>query len=114
METKYNNIKQQAYSFGSKFLNSNYSKEIIGVKLQKQGFSGNISKEVAKNIVIQRNKQAKKDSFNYKKFGSTVVSIWALLSVSVFIATGDVLESLGFCIIGIGSTFLIHVMTTDK
>lgn len=114
MANTYQNLKQQAYNFGSKFLSTNYSEEIIRVKLEKQGFSEVISKEVATNIVIQRNESGKKESFNYKKFGIIVTSICAVLTSIIFISTGEVFQSLGFFVTSIGSIFLIHSMTTHR
>ncbi len=114
MENNYENLKQKAYKLALKFKKTHLKEEIIYAKLEKQGFPEDIIKEVAMNLVIEINKQNKKDIFDYKKWTLIVTSIWVLLSIITFFFTGNISNTLGVFFYGIGATFLIHAMTTNR
>lgn len=46
--------KRDAYLAGLKLKNTSLDEETIGIRLEKQGIPPELAKEVAKNIVVQR------------------------------------------------------------
>lgn len=114
MENSYKNLKEKAYKVALKFKGSKFEEEIIYAKLEKQGFPENIAKEVALNISISERDQNKKGGLNYKKLGFVVLTTWFLISIVIYSITGNILDASWALFSGIGSTFLIHAMTTNK
>ena len=77
-------IRRKAYHEGLKFKNSGLEEVVIYAKLEKQGIPIDLAKEVAMNVVIERNKYNKEDIEdykNYKKLGIVFIVIGILASI---------------------------------
>lgn len=114
MENNNEYPRQKAYHEGLKFKNSELEEDVIYAKLEKQGIPVDLAKEVAMNVVIERNKYKKEDLADYKKFGIVMIVVWILVSITAYIFTGRIFAAVGLLVTGILSTFLIHSMTTNK
>ena len=104
-------IKLKAYHEGLKFKNSGLEEVVIYAKLEKQGFPKDLAKEVAMNVIIERNKNNKEDIEdykNYKKLGIVIIVIGILASIIAYIFTERIFVAVGVLIVGISTTILAH------
>jgi len=113
LENNNESLKNKAYKEALKFEKSQFEEEVIYAKLEKQGIPIDIAKEVAMNTVIERNNK-KHDLSDYKKMGFVMITVWILISIIAFLITGRILDSIGLLVIGIPSSILVYLMTTDK
>ena len=114
MENNTEYLRHKAYQEGLKFKNSGLEEEVIYAKLEKQGIPLALAKEVAKNIVIERNKYNKEDLLdykNYKKLGLVIIAIGILASIIAYIFTGRIIVAVEVLIVGIITTIIAHLMT---
>ncbi len=102
-------LKDKAYKEALKF--KALEEDVIYAKLEKQGFPINLAKEVASNVAIEGKKD---DSSDKKNIVWIMFSLWLLLSIATYIITGRFMNSIGLLVIGIPTTILVHLMTTDK
>ena len=113
MENNNDYLKNKAYKEALKFEKSEFEEEVIYAKLEKQGIPIDIAKEVAMNVIIERNNK-KENSSDYKKMGFVIISVWIVISIIAFFITGKVFDAVGLLIVGVPSTILVYLMTTDK
>ena len=114
MKNSYKNLKEKAYKVALKFKGSKLEEEIIYAKLEKQGFPENIAKEVAMNITISERDRYQNKTYNYKKNGFIMLTVWFLISIVVFLITGNVFDAFWTLFSGIGSTSLVFAMTANE
>ena len=111
MENNNEYLKNKAYHEGLKFKNSGLEEEVIYAKLEKQGIPIDLAKEVARNVVIERNKYSKediKDYKNYKKLGIVFIVIGILASIIAYIFTGIISVAVGVLVVGISTAIIAH------
>jgi uncharacterized membrane protein len=113
MENNNDYLKNKAYKEALKLEKSEFEEEVIYAKLEKQGIPIDIAKEVAMNVIIERNNK-KENSSDYKKMGFVMLVVWILVSIIAFLITGKVLDSLGLLVIGVPTTIIVYLMTTDR
>jgi hypothetical protein len=113
MENNNDYLKNKAYKEALKFEKSEFTEDVIYAKLEKQGIPIDLAKEVAMNIVLERNNK-KEDLSDYKKMGYVMIVVWILVSIIAFFITGKVFDAVGLFVGGILSTILVYLMTTDK
>ena len=104
-------IKLKAYHEGLKFKNSGLEEVVIYAKLEKQGIPIDLAKEVARNVVIERNKYNEEDIEdykNYKKLGIVFIVIGILASIIVYIFTGRIIVAVEVLVVGIITAILAH------
>ena len=106
-------LKNKAYKEALKFEKSEFTEEVIYAKLEKQGIPKNLAKEVAMNIIIERNNK-KEDFSDYKKMGYVMIAVWILISMIAFFITGKVFDAVSFFVGGILTTILVYLMTTNN
>jgi uncharacterized membrane protein len=110
-----NNLRNKAYQEALKFKKSGLEEEVIYAKLEKQGIPIDLAKEVAMNVVIERNKYNKKESLsNYKTIGIVMIIIWILVSIIAYIIIGRIFVIVGFLFVSIPATILGYLMATKK
>ena len=114
MENNIDYLKNKAYKIAQKFIKSEFDEQIICAKLEKQGIPIDLAKEVALNIVIERNNYKKEEFSDYKKIGFIIIAIWVLVSITAYIITGRVFDAIGILVVGIPSTIVVHLMTTNE
>ena len=104
-------MKRKAYHEGLKFKNSGLEEVVIYAKLEKQGIPKDLAKEVAMNVVIERNKYENEDIEdykNYKKIGIVFIVIGLLASIITYIFTGIILVAGGVLVVGILTAIIAH------
>ncbi len=104
-------IKRKAYHEGLKFKNSGLEEVVIYAKLEKQGIPIDLAKEVAMNVVMERNKYNKEDIEdykNYKKLGIVFIVIGILASIIAYIFTGIISVAVGVLVVGILTAIIAH------
>ena len=114
MENNTEYLRQKAYQEGLKFKNSGLEEEVIYAKLEKQGVPITLAKEVAKNVVIERNKLNKEDISdykNYKKLGIVIIAIGILASIIAYIFTERIIVAVEVLVVGIITTTIAHLLT---
>ncbi|MFD2567327.1 hypothetical protein [Pseudotenacibaculum haliotis] len=114
MKNIYEQLKRKAYHEGLKFQNSTLGEEIIYAKLEKKGIPIGLAKEVAKNIVLERNKDKDEHATYLKKTGLIILCLWLLLSVVAYIYTGSFTFAFQLLGVIIPMAVLTHLMTTSK
>ena len=105
-------MKRIAYHEGLKFKKSGLEKEVIYAKLEKQGIPKDLAKEVAMNVIIERDKDNKEDIEdykNYKKLGILIISIGILASIITYIFTERIFVAVGVLIVGVATTILAYM-----
>ncbi|MFY0629645.1 MAG: hypothetical protein JXR05_04635 [Flavobacteriaceae bacterium] len=112
MKKNNHSLKSKAYKIALKF--KKFEEEVIYAKLEKQGIPEDLAKEVAMNVVLERNKQNKKDLSYYKEIELIMIVISVLASIVIYIITGRFSFAVQLLSIAIPSTILVHLMTTDK
>lgn len=108
------NLKHKAYLEGLKFKNSRLEEDVIYAKLEKQGIPIALAKEVAMNVVLERNKYNKEDFSDYKKLGIVMIVIWVLASIIAYNFTGRIFVALELLAVVIPAAIIGHLMTTRK
>ena len=114
MENNNEYSKHKAYHEGLKFKNSGLEEEVIYAKLEKQGIPIDLAKEVAMNVVIERNKYNKEDLSdykNYKKLGIVIIVIGILASIIAYIFTERIIVAVEVLVVGISTAIIAHLMT---
>jgi len=104
-------VKRKAYVEGLKLQNTGLEEVVIYAKLEKQGIPKDLAKEVARNVVIERNKYNKEDIEdykNYKKLGIVFIVIGILASIIAYIFTGIVSVAVGVLVVGISTAIIAH------
>ena len=104
-------IRRKAYHEGLKLKNSGLEEVVIYAKLEKQGIPIDLAKEVAMNVVIERNKYNKEDIEdykNYKKLGIVFIVIGILASIIAYIFTGIISVAVGVLVVGISTAIIAH------
>ena len=114
MEKNNESLRHKAYQLGLKFKNSKLEEEVIYAKLEKQGIPVQLAKEVAENIVLERNKYKNENFSDFKKFGILMILIWALLSIIAYIFTKRIFVAFELLVIIVPTAILVHLMTTNK
>ena len=114
MENNNDHLRNKAYKEGLKFKKSGLEEEVVYAKLEKQGIPIDLAKEVAMNVVIERNKYNKEDLSDYKKIGIVMIVIRILVSIIAYIITGRIFVVVELLVVGIPATILVHLMTTNK
>lgn len=108
-------LKQAAYKLGLKFINTRLEEEVIFIKLEKQGISKDIAKEVASNIVLQRNKNNKLNFSDYKNLAFVLFIVWAIAYIIAYTYTGDAFIGITFLVFTVLPSAIIgYLMTTTK
>lgn len=94
----------RAYLAGLKLKNSGLSEEIIYARLEKQGFSEELSRQVARDVFIEMEKEEMKEKVNY---GLVILALGILGSVASFFIFDDRIYIFpGLIAIGIGAALL--------
>ena len=104
-------MKRRAYQEGLKYKNSGLEEVVIYAKLEKQGIPIDLAKEVAMNVVIERNKYNKEDIEdykNYKKLGIVFIVIGLLASIIAYILTGIISVAVGVLVVGFSTAIIAH------
>ena len=104
-------IKRKAYVEGLKLKNTGLEEEVIYAKLEKQGIPKDLAKEVARNVVIERNiynKEDIEDYKNYKKLGIVFLVIGILASIITYILTGRIFVAAIVLVVGISTAIIAH------
>ena len=114
MENTIEYPRNKAYKAGLKYKNSGLEEEVIYAKLEKQGIPVDLAKEVAMNVVIERNKDIKEDRSDYKKIGIVLMLVWILVSIIAYIFTGSIFTVVELLFVGIPATILVYLMTTNR
>ena len=112
MENNNEYPRQKAYHEGLKFKNSELEEDVIYAKLEKQGIPVDLAKEVAMNVVIERNKYNKEDIEdykNYKKIGILLIVIGILISIITYIFTGIIIFAYEVLVVGILTAIIAHI-----
>lgn len=112
MDNNYVNTKERAYKIALNFNKSDLKEHIIYAKLEKQGFPIDVAKEVALNIAIDR--EGKKDIFNYKKFALNTLGICFIISLVVFLISGNLSQALYLFLATVGLTFLLFSLSAKE
>lgn len=96
----------KAYLAGLKLKHSGLSEEVIYVRLEKQGFSEELARQVARDVIRENEKEQLKDNINY----GVVVAIIGILGtvISYFIFEDRIYIFPGLLITGIGSVLLLR------
>ncbi|AEV31892.1 hypothetical protein Oweho_0881 [Owenweeksia hongkongensis DSM 17368] len=93
---------RRAYSLGLKLKNSGLDEEVIYARLEKQGISEEVAKEVAANISIQRKEDLVKEEQPF--YYSALVKVGAgilIAIVSLIVAPDQIIIPVGFILGGI-------------
>jgi len=104
-------LKHKAYVEGLKFKNSGLEEVVIYAKLEKQGIPMDLAKEVARNVVIERNKYNEEDIEdykNYKKLGIVFIIIGILASIITYMLTGIIMVAIEVLVVGIITAIIAH------
>ena len=104
-------MERKAYVEGRKFKNSGLEEEVIYARLEKQGIPIDLAKEVAMNVVIERNKYNEEDIEdykNYKKLGIVFIVIGILASIITYIFTGIIIVAGIVLVVGISTAIIAH------
>lgn len=111
-------LKNKAYYQGLKFKNSKLDEEGIYAKLEKQGLPLDLAKEVARNIVIERNNFSKKDDIenykNYRILGIIIIVLAVFASIIAYIYTERIIIAAEALFIGVSTTIIAYLMTKKK
>ena len=106
--------KNKAYHQGLKFKNSRLDEEGIYAKLEKQGFPIDLAKEVARNVVIERNNYNRDDIEDYKNYrilGLAIIVLAVFGSIIAYIYTERIIIPTEVLFIGLITTIIAHLMT---
>ena len=105
--------KNKAYLQALKFKKSRLDVEGIYGKLEKQGFPIDLAKEVARNVVIERNnnKDDIEDYKNYRIFGIAIIVLAVFTSIIAFIYTERIIIATEMLLIGITISIIAHLMS---
>ncbi|MGB5462072.1 MAG: hypothetical protein WBM92_01780 [Aureibaculum sp.] len=114
VDNKSDSNKSKAYHEGLKYKKSGLEEEVIYAKLEKQGIPIDLAKEVAMNVIIERDKDNKEDLSDYKKIGIVMIVIWILASLIAYYFTESIFAAVGLLVVGIPTTILAHLMSTNK
>lgn len=96
----------KAYLAGLKLKHAGLSEEAIYARLEKQGFSEELSRQVAADIIRENEKEQLKENINY----GVVVAIIGILGIviSYYIFEDRIYIFPGLLIAGIGSIILMR------
>lgn len=75
----------KAYSEGLKLKNSSYDEEAIYIKLTKQGFSEALSKQVAQDVTIERDKSVNSNKRVFFILGIAAMALGTILFIVTLI-----------------------------
>ena len=114
MENNNEYPRNKAYQIGLKFKNSKLDEEVIYAKLEKQGIPVDLAKEVAMNVIIERNKSIKEDLSDYKNIVNVMIVIWVLAAIIAYIFTQRISVVVNLLIVGVPTTIIVYLMTTNK
>lgn len=106
--------RNKAYQLGSKYKNSKLEEEVIYAKLEKQGIPADLAKEVAKNVIIERNKSIKDDLSDYKNIVNVMIVVWVMTAIIAYVFTQRISVVVNLFIVGVPTTLLAYLMTTDR
>lgn len=91
----------KAYAEGFKLKNAGFDEETIYAKLEKQGFGKELAKQVANDLIIERDKEDQHDKLDYFRIGIGVLCLGLiLLLVSILFVPGYIIFPGGFIIGG--------------
>ncbi|NVK52611.1 MAG: hypothetical protein HWD85_06725 [Flavobacteriaceae bacterium] len=108
-------LKYEAYQIGLKFINTRLEEEVLYAKIEKQGIPINIAKEVATNIVLQRNSNNKVNFSDYKKLGIYLSIFWIIGSTAAYAFTSEIFIGILFLISTVlPSSIIGYLMSTTK
>lgn len=110
------NLKNQAYAEAMRIEKWNYPEEIVYAKLEKKGYSIEVSKAVAKNIILQRAKTKKSSLYSdFFNIGFILAAVWFLGCVAFYITTGNFnLSFTAFLSVAIPSIILGYLMSVEE
>jgi hypothetical protein len=94
-------LKRRAYVEGLKLKNSKHDEEVIYAKLEKQGIPAELAKEVAKNVIIERNRGENNELQDINTIAWIKIIVGVLASIIAYILTDRVFFSVSFIIGGI-------------
>ena len=117
MENTNEYSKNKAYHKGLKFKNSRLDAEGIYAKLEKQGVPIDLAKEVARNVVLERNnynKEDVEDYKNYRKLGIAIMVLGVLASFIAYIYTEQIIIAAEVFFVGVATTIIAHVLAKKK
>jgi hypothetical protein len=102
----------KAYLAGLKLKHTGLSEEVIYARLEKQGFSEDLARQVAKDVIRENEKEQLNENLNY---GLIIAIIGILATVaSFFIFENRIYIFPGLLLAGVGSILLIVAKRKDK
>jgi len=110
------NSKNEAYKEAMRFEKSKFDKEIIYAKLEKKGFTKEIAKDVARNIVFQRVQQNRKKSSNdFYNMLFILFCVGLVVScVTYYFSQSFMYSFISFLTVGVPSIIFGFLMSTDE
>jgi hypothetical protein len=102
----------KAYLAGLKLKHTGLSEEVIYARLEKQGFSEDLSRQVAKDVIRENEKEQLSENLNY---GLIIAIIGILATIaSFFIFEDRIYIFSGLLLAGVGSILLLVAKRKHK
>lgn len=110
------NSKNEAYKKAMRFEQSKFGKETIYAKLEKKGYTKEIAKDVARNIVFQRVQQnRKKSSSDFYNMLFILFCVGLVVScVTYYFSQSFMYSFISFLTVGVPSIIFGFLMSADE